>query len=449
MPTERVLVEIVTAANMAGVEEAKAGFLGLSTGSLVLGGALAASVIVGKAAVENYKKQEEATNQLEQATAAYNATAGTTTTVHKESAAAITLASDAAKRAQDSLTVATNATTKATWAYQDAVRTHGVHSEAARSAALSLQDAEIRKKAALDASTDAQEQLTKATATTTDQVYRQGINLDDLKKRYEEFKSVNAGFISDQYDTETALAAIVRSGENETDAMRILNDALDLAAIKHENVSDAAKSLDLALAGNGKSLKELGITTEEYTAIMHDKTLTTEQRHLELLKLIETKTKDGRDIIDSTVQSQNKLTIAWQSFTTKIGPDVLEMWKKLNEAAATGLGLLELTVTALDKISKVGPFGSGLAANATNAAQQAHNPRGRAIGGPVESGDYLVGEQGPEVRHFGAGGSIIPGGGGGPTAIHVHIHQGAYIDGPSIDRLANMIVERARYATGT
>jgi hypothetical protein len=47
-------------------------------------------------------------------------------------------------------------------------------------------------------------------------------------------------------------------------------------------------------------------------------------------------------------------------------------------------------------------------------------------------------------EHFGGAQSIGRGG-----DIHIHIDQGAYIDGPSVDRLANLIVQRIRFAPGT
>lgn len=81
---------------------------------------------------------------------------------------------------------------------------------------------------------------------------------------------------------------------------------------------------------------------------------------------------------------------------------------------------------------------------------------GRAGGGSVTGGStYLVGERGPELFTAAASGTIIPnhalgGGVGGTrvTEIHVHIDQGAYIDGPAIDMLTNKIAHRLAYATG-
>ena len=85
----------------------------------------------------------------------------------------------------------------------------------------------------------------------------------------------------------------------------------------------------------------------------------------------------------------------------------------------------------------------------------------RASGGPA-TGLTWVGEEGPELVDLPSGSYVNSnarsmqmarsGGGraagGGRGDIHVHIDQGAYIDGPSIDRLTNLIAQRLNYATG-
>ncbi len=319
MPTESVLVEVITTANMAGVEEAKLGMLGLSAAAIGVGLALAAVVLVGKAGLENYKKQEEATNLLKQAT--------------------------------DS----------------------------------------------------------------------QGMSLGYLLDTYEKFKVANAGFISDQYDTEAALAAVVRSGETEEDAMRILNDALDLAAIKHEAVSEAATALVKVLAGNSKALKELGITTEQYNAIVKDKTLSTEQKHLELLTLIEARTAKGRDTIDQTTQSQNKLTLEWQDFTARTGPGVTSVLQGMNEAAAA---LLESLIAIGDTLGHVGDWLQSISS----------------------LGAATSGNRGGVSPHASTQRTAAP---AATPEVHIHIDQGAYIDGPSTDHLANVIAQRLGYGPTT
>jgi hypothetical protein len=68
LPTDRVLIEIVTAANMAGVEEASAGMLGMNASTLGLAAALGGLIFLGKAAIDNTEAQRKAHLELQQAT---------------------------------------------------------------------------------------------------------------------------------------------------------------------------------------------------------------------------------------------------------------------------------------------------------------------------------------------------------------------------------------------
>jgi hypothetical protein len=61
---------------------------------------------------------------------------------------------------------------------------------------------------------------------------------------------------------------------------------------------------------------------------------------------------------------------------------------------------------------------------------------------------YMVGEQGPEPFIPDQNGTIFPHGAGGRGDVHIHIDRGAYIDGPSIDILANAVALRLGYTTG-
>jgi hypothetical protein len=79
---------------------------------------------------------------------------------------------------------------------------------------------------------------------------------------------------------------------------------------------------------------------------------------------------------------------------------------------------------------------------------------GFTIGTPnipyLHQGGIVPGSSGQDVLAIlQAGERVIPrnkASGGGD--IHIHIDQGAYIDGPSIDRLANIIAKRMKYASG-
>ncbi len=227
MPTERVLIEIVTAANLAGVKQAKAGFLGMTPATLGLAAALGVVVYVGKAAIENYKAQEEANLSLTQAVEANNAEVGKSSTIHRDVSKQIA-ANTAAQRHL--------AEVEAGMPTKHAATTLQL---------MHLQDAQ--KKAA-----DTARALAAAQKPVIDRATNQTIVFAQLRADLESFLTTNKRFIANQYDTETALGAIVRAGNNEKDAMRLLNDALDLSAIKHEDVTAAAKSLVLVEAGNGR-----------------------------------------------------------------------------------------------------------------------------------------------------------------------------------------------------
>lgn len=301
----------------------------------------------------------------------------------------------------------------------------------------------------------------------------QKLNYDKVKGSVEDFIQTNKAYISNQYDVIAAAGNIVRAGHDEKDTMRLLNDALDLSAIKHEDVSEAAKQLVLAENGNAKALRELGISTTEYSDIMKNKKLTAEQKDAELLALIESKTKNGRDATDSLKQSQDKLTTDWQNFTTTIAPQVVSGQNSINDALDTGVQILDLTAQLLQKLPAayanlssdqlaqseaaakargLGSAGTGPSPTAgtglTGSSGIAQRTQHRAGGGPVSPGEaYTVGESGPETLVMGdTGGRIIPAGNDGqPIVIHNHLH----LDGHQIDLFTNVILRRGRFAPGT
>ncbi len=469
MPKEETIYQFTTAANLAGIDALKKGMLGLNVEVVGLATVLFAVYEVGKSGIENYRAQESALGSLRQAVDAYNASLGKVIPVSEEALSALVSATEAAANADDSLTFAQDAVTIAQINYSQAVEKHGATSAEATKASIHLKDANIHLTNAQETAKETTDDLARAEAVKATVVEGSAISLDHLHDRVKEFIRTNAGYIKNQYDVEQAAAASVRAFNDEDTSMRILNDALDMSVIKHENVTDAEKQIELAFMGNKKALKEVGISTEEFDAIMQSKTLTTAQKHAALLDLIESHYAKGRDLIDETEQKQNKLTIEWQKFTTKVGPDLLLMWDKLNEAMATGLGILSVTVDLLDKLGKIG------AAGAAWAAPKNYAPRG---GSALPSGAYQPGAQGltepvpvgrtTGTQSFDSGGTVqgdyegqqvmvqakvgehfsMGDNGSGPRELHIHIDQGAYIDGPSIDRLANLILQRARYAPG-
>jgi len=287
----------------------------------------------------------------------------------------------------------------------------------------------------------------------------QNQNLALGRQMIEEFIATNARFITNQYDVIKAFAAITRAGHSETEAMRILNDALDWSVIKHEDVSVAAETLVKVLAGNSRALKELGITTEQYNAIMKDKTIPQSEKYARILALIEAATAKGRDTTDSATQSQDKLTIAWQNLTAKTGPSILKWLAAVTDALSTGVDILTIYAELIQKIHDLGAgYLSDASKAGATASQQAiaggrGRPGGRAGGGPVQAGEaYTVGEHGPETLVMGSqGGNVVPNGAGrGGGNLTLIIQGGMFMDhGPTIDAISNALLRHARFRPGT
>lgn len=321
MPTERVLVEVITAANMAGVEEANAGFLKMNTAALAAGLGLAGLVMVGKSAISNAEAQAKATADLAQAY-------GTT-----------------------------------------------------------------------------RDKLSDYQATLTD------------------FLITNSKFIADQFDVQAALANVVRSGLNpEMEAFRVLNDALDLAVIKHEAVSEAAKTITLAEAGNSKGLRDLGITIAEYNAIMKT-TLSDADKHQKLLDLIETKTKNGRLATTELTQQQQLLNNQWQDVSERLAPALI----------AAQLDIATAIQTVLDIGVLEGQMFWGIATKVTQMTDSIISDIRRMI----EAANAIPGVHIALPELLGA--SYGPGGA---------VAQGGRTGGAQIDGAMNTIAQRAGYASG-
>jgi len=216
-----------------------------------------------------------------------------------------------------------------------------------------------------------------------------------------------------------AFALITRAGHGEIEAMRILNDALDLAVIKNEDVSVAAETLVKVLAGNSRALRELGITQAQYNAALASGH-TQAEKYAAVLALVEKATAKGRDTTDSATQAQDRMTIAWQNLTAKTGPSILTWLAKVTEALTTGVEILQIYAELIQKIHDLGA--------ATFKPQPGAIPAGHGLG------------HGPS-----AASSIAPNGGGD---IHLHIGTLIGADGPGMDRLAREILQRARFAPG-
>ena len=160
--------------------------------------------------------------------------------------------------------------------------------------------------------------------------------------------------------------------------------------------------------------------------------------------------KQPDSLASSITSLSDKLTTFLNSKSTK---DFMDFWNKIADGIGKAAGLL-------DKFNQlVGAQQKMLAGNRDpHAGSGFEIPLPGAGGGklhvplPFAQGlDYVPYDNFPALLHKGervmtAGEN--QGGRGQATEIHVHVDRGAFIDGPSVDRLANAVAQRLSYVTG-
>lgn len=241
MPTDRVLIEVVTAANMAGVNQANAGLLGMNTSTVLLGATFAGLGLAIKSSMQIAAEHTAAESNLSQAVG----------------------------------------TTK-----------------------LSLKSQ--------------QDQITA-------------------------FMQTNRDYISNQADVINSYANLIRTGLDQTQVQRVMNDALDLAAIKGISLSDATAALTNAEFGRMRGLIDLGITTAKYTDANGNLILASHSV-AQAMAEVDAKVKGGRQSLSLLQQSTDALKTDWEQFAT--GPGTA-----FNTALGDGAAILDLFYQGVQKVA--------------------------------------------------------------------------------------------------
>ena len=86
-----------------------------------------------------------------------------------------------------------------------------------------------------------------------------GASYDDYERQVEAAIKTQEKFGDSADQTQDALRILTRPPNSPTKALHLLSTATDLAAAKHESLSDAATSLGKVYNGNTRLLKEFGI----------------------------------------------------------------------------------------------------------------------------------------------------------------------------------------------
>jgi hypothetical protein len=421
--------------------------VGVGIGALIAG---------GRSMIEISEKHDEAERGLAQAVDAYNDSIGKTVVLDQHAGEARAKAADVAAKANDSLTIATNATKLAQLAYTDAVKKHGVHSEDAYKASLHLQDANIHLAQAQDAAKDSQLALTAATTEANVKVARTPILLDQLRNHIEDFIQANRRFISDQAEVVSGFAKLTRAGLTQNEVQLDMNRALDLAALKHISVGEAVDLLIKAEQGRMKGLIDLGITTGKYTDAQGNLVNGTKDVSKAMAEL-DDKTKKGRESTTELHQAQNTLSNDWQDMANRGGPSLVgaldsivqkvdeiyqafdrigkddKLWSQISDRLVN-MGTW-IHNYLLSPLGQVGQYISGAPQGQipTGQAPPRKVPGERAAGGPVLPGSiYTVGERGPETLVMGSsGGRVIPNAGAASgsagNVYHVTLNVGGSV----------------------
>jgi len=129
------------------------------------------------------------------------------------------------------------------------------------------------------------------------------------------FLNTNRRFIDDQYAARDAIATLVRAGYDQVEVQRIANDAVDLAAVKGVSYADAVTTLNLALQGNTRGLRDLGLSAQQVSAIMHqatadNKELAAANKTLESDTNALAKAQDALNLQNDRLHAKNTVTQA-------------------------------------------------------------------------------------------------------------------------------------------
>src|SRR5207247_7108468 len=114
-------------------------------------------------------------------------------------------------------------------------------------------------------------------------------------------------------------AKLIRGGLDLKETQRVINDAVDLAAIKHISLSEAVDILSNAEHGRMRGLIDLGITTKELTDA--DGNLLGGQRAIAMaMGEVDKAVAGGRDTISAVDQNTNELNNSWAKLSRAGGP---------------------------------------------------------------------------------------------------------------------------------
>src|SRR5450759_1479788 len=163
-----------------------------------------------------------------------------------------------------------------------------------------------------DAHTKAENNLAQAVGTTK-------LSLKDQRDQITTFMQTNRDYISNQADVINSYAQLIRTGLDQTQVQRVMNDAIDLASLKGISYTDAVNALSNAEFGRMRGLIDLGITTAKYTDA-NGNLVASQHSVAQSMAEIDARVKGGRGTLTDLARATNDLSMSWQDLAIKEGP---------------------------------------------------------------------------------------------------------------------------------
>lgn len=294
-----VLVQIVTAANLAGIEQAKASLLGFNASTLGLAAGLGVLYAATKSAIDISEGRANAEADLASAIADRN---------KMDQQANDPKAVANVQKAQENLAKAQ----QALGLEEDRLSSKRKLTKA------DLDELKIKN----DAVRKAEDELAQASAAVSASHQAQRYDSAVLQQQVTTFIKTNRDYTDSQNDVIDGFAAFVREGIPAKDIQEAMNAALDISISEHIPLSQAILMVQGAESGRAAGLRKLvGIQLENVsaTATEADK-LATAKHNLDLVSAA----YDGaRNNVTPLQRKVNDLNNDWQDLANNYGPAVV------------------------------------------------------------------------------------------------------------------------------
>ena len=327
---ETVLVEILTAANMAGLAEARVGLSGLLGSATLAAGGLGILAAAGKSMIDIAEQHAHSEANLANAIQDRNA-------MQQQASDPKAIAN--VQKAQDNLAKAE----QALQLYEDKLSVQ-------RKQLTLPQLDELRIKN--DAVTAAQQKLAAATQAVSQTHQAQRYDSQVLQQQITEFIGTNRDYISSQNDVIDGYAAFVREGVPATDVQTAMNAALDISIAENIPLSQAVELLQAAESGRATGLKRLvGIQLENISAT--DTEAQKAKTAHDNVELVAAAYHDARKELTPFQSSLDQLSQSWETISIKDAPHFIHaLTDVVNYINDHGLPALDKFTTDLDKLAE-------------------------------------------------------------------------------------------------